>query len=121
MGWLAGFLEGEGSFLWYSTKSRAAKRGERPNERILYPRVQFITTDCDVAMRAAALMGGNTVSHRPHPVPRHKDQYRHKLSGQRALDLMRLLLPHTGERRSADIQSILSNTDPGRTSRKERG
>jgi hypothetical protein len=72
-----------------------------------YPRIQFVTTDEDVAMRAARLLG-NKVHSRNHRNPTYKRLHLGRVTGVRAVKLMQELLPHMGERRSAKIREILA-------------
>jgi len=89
--WVAGLLEGEGCFSW-------GKDG---------PRIQLTMTDRDVVERFWNHIGG-AGSMRPwkRPAPQ-KTQYRFHLCGRNAVALMRVILPHMGERRSAKIRLLL--------------
>ncbi len=97
--WLAGLLEGEGSFDLH--------RGR-------YPRIRLGMTDRDVVGRAATLMGaGIRLSLRRAPLT---STWHTEISGVRATELLRLLLPHMGARRSGKIAAILAEvtaTAPG--------
>jgi hypothetical protein len=87
--WLAGLLEGEGTFDLHRGK---------------YPRIRVGMTDRDVVGRAATLMGSRirmTIS------KVHKTTFHAEVSGDRAADIMRALLPHMGARRSSKIGDIL--------------
>lgn len=89
--WLAGLLEGEGTF--------DAHRGR-------YPRIRLGMTDRDVVGRAASLMGSGvrlTLRRAPFAPTWHTE-----ISGPRAEGIMRELLPHMGSRRSARIAEVLS-------------
>lgn len=92
LAWLAGLLEGEGCFSFR-------------NDRNL-PVVEVKMTDLDVVNRVAMLMG-RTVT----PIPAKQDgwlpQYRARIQGDPARDLMRALLPHMGQRRAARIEELL--------------
>lgn len=89
--WLAGLLEGEGAF--------DAQRGK-------YARIRLAMTDRDVVQRAATLMGtSNRLSLHPAPA---KPTWHAEVQGARAVDLMRLLLPFMGARRSAKIAEVLA-------------
>lgn len=90
--WLAGLLEGEGTFDTHKQR---------------YPRIRVGMTDRDVVGRAATLMGSSirmTLS-----AQGHKPMFHSELSGARAADLMRLLIPHMGSRRSSKIGQILGD------------
>lgn len=87
--WLAGLLEGEGTFDLHRGK---------------YPRIRVGMTDRDVVGRAATLMGSRirmTIS------KVHKTTFHAEVSGERAADIMVALLPHMGARRSSKIGEIL--------------
>lgn len=98
-GWLVGFLEGEGCFL---AGPPSAPRSTR---------VVAVTTDKDVAERAAALMG--TVARaRPTRQPHHKLQYVIQRSGRPAREIMRALHPNMSRRRQAAIARALAAYTP---------
>jgi hypothetical protein len=88
--WLAGLLEGEGTF--------DAHRGK-------YPRIRLAMTDRDVVGRAASLMG-TTLRLSLHPAPV-KATWHSEVSGPRAAEIMREILPHMGARRSGKIAEVL--------------
>lgn len=88
--WLAGLLEGEGSF--------DAHRGK-------YPRVRLAMTDRDVVSRAAALMD-TQVRLSLHPAPA-QPTWHAEISGERAAAIMREILPFMGTRRSGKIATVL--------------
>lgn len=88
--WLAGLLEGEGTFDLHKAR---------------YPRIRLGMADRDVVGRAATLIGASirmTLS-----TQEHKPMFHTELSGARAAELMALLLPHMGARRSSKIGEIL--------------
>lgn len=96
--WVAGLLEGEGSFL--------ASPPSDPNT----PRVQMWSTDEDVIQRLSKMWqlsyatyerGGNA-----------KIAYFIMLRGKRAVDLMMLLKPLMGIRRQQQIDTALAGYDP---------
>ena len=98
LAWLAGLLEGEGSFLLHN--------GKTPS-----PRVSVGMTDEDVIAKAAVLMGATYrpwLSKRDKALGR-KMVYRTAISGHRAVDLMRRILPMMGLRRAAKIRELLAN------------
>lgn len=89
--WLAGLLEGEGTFDLH--------RGR-------YPRVRVGMTDRDVVGRAATLFGSSirlTLKTAPH-----KPTWHAEIQGEKAAQVMRAVLPFMGARRSAKIAEILS-------------
>lgn len=92
--WLAGLLEGEGSFGWAPTK----------NGKL--PLIQLMMTDWDVVRKAATLMGIVTVGAKSRP-PR-KDIYRARVQGAKAIDIMLEIRPLMGNRRGARIDEIVT-------------
>lgn len=99
--WLAGVLEGEGSFLVYWAKSRSGGRSP-------YPRVQINMTDRDVVARVALLMGGNSVQVHRVGDERLKRAWSTKVTGKRALEVMRTVRPWMGDRRGSKIDELLT-------------
>lgn len=99
--WLAGLLEGEGSFLF-----PAPSEGNTP-------RIALQMTDEDVVRRAATLMGVETVSRTDRKPGIWKPCFHANLKGKRARALMERLLPHMGARRSQRIKEILAMKPPG--------
>ncbi len=90
--WLAGLLEGEGSF--------DLQRGK-------YPRVRLAMTDRDVVGRAATLFGSSirlTLKAWPEKPIWHAEK-----QGRDAAEIMRAILPFMGARRSQKIAEILSS------------
>jgi hypothetical protein len=92
--WLAGLLEGEGSFM----------RGhpDRPN----LPVISLTMTDEDVIARAASVMGVNYCEYDRKPGV-WKVMYVIQFKGKRACEIMELLRPHMGARRRGQIDSAL--------------
>lgn len=97
--WLAGFLEGEGSFCKGTPSS--------PNS----PYVCFSTTDKDVAEKACALFGNNCHNGRVknHDVKGWKTPWIGRLKGSKAVDLMKRLRPLLGERRKKQVDRAVSS------------
>lgn len=90
--WLAGLLEGEGTFDLHRGK---------------YARVRVGMSDRDVIGRAATLMGAKVrLSLKPPP---QKAMWHAEMSGPRALALMWELLPLMGARRSAKIAEVIGH------------
>lgn len=89
--WLAGLLEGEGTF--------DSHRGK-------YPRIRLAMTDRDIVGRAASLMD-STIRLSLHQAPA-KPTWHTELSGEKAAAIMRLILPHMGARRSGKIAQVLA-------------
>jgi hypothetical protein len=97
--WLAGLLEGEGSFL--------TGPPSRPN----MPVIAIQMTDQDVIERVAALFG-----RKAHAATRREEHWRQswmlRLSGHRAVEWMLVLRPLMGSRRKAQIDRALSCYSP---------
>lgn len=90
--WLAGLLEGEGSFDLHHGR---------------YPRVRLAMTDRDIVERAASLMGTSCrVTLRAAP---YQALWNANVHGEKAASLMRRLLPYMGSRRSGRIAQILGH------------
>lgn len=86
--WLAGLLDGEGCF--------DAPRGN--------PRIRVKMSDLDVVLRAADVMGAST--HHEAARPGHKPLLVAQLTGERAVGVMRAVLPWLGSRRSAKVTDL---------------
>lgn len=99
--WLAGLLEGEGSFLSVPTRQGA--------HRYKTPRIQLCMTDRDVVERAARILNapvhGPYADHRPNCKPRHQLC----VGNRRAASWMMTLYCLLGERRQAAIRSALTD------------
>lgn len=92
--WLAGILEGEGTF--------DAHRGK-------YARIRVGMNDRDVVGRVASLMdtGLRLALHKAPAKP----SWHSEVSGPRAAAIMREVLPFMGARRSAKIAEVLAITE----------
>lgn len=94
--WLAGMLEGEGSFC------------QQPNRK--FPRISFVSTDFDVALRVATLLncnvGGRGDKNRP---GHHKPVYLVQVAGREAIGWMMTLYRLMGQRRRAKIRELLQD------------
>jgi hypothetical protein len=99
--WLAGFLEGEGSFV---LKETARVKSETPRIEVT---ICVTSTDEDVLRKAALIMGSNTRSRKPRGISK-KLQWETALTGERAIAIMRRILPDMGQRRSGKILKLLS-------------
>lgn len=88
--WLAGLLEGEGTFDLHKGR---------------YPRIRLAMTDRDTVGRAATLMDAK-IRLSLHPLP-YKATWHTEISGERAAEIMREVLPFMGARRSQKIAEIL--------------
>jgi hypothetical protein len=98
--WLAGLLEGEGSF--------STSRNTVGGKVYLYPKIVVSMTDIDIIDRVSILFKTSTykipeTSLRAEKLP----QYRATLTGSRAASLMKKLLPLMGIRRASRIKEVL--------------
>ncbi|MFD4428405.1 hypothetical protein, partial [Nocardia sp. NPDC058497] len=97
--WLAGLLEGEGSFAMI--RSRVGGKVYR------YPHIIVNMTDRDVIARVAGLFGGSV-----YDVPRYiegrKLAYRAQITGSGAAQWMKDLYPWLGKRRRSRIDEVLA-------------
>ncbi len=106
LGWLAGILEGEGSFM------------AGPPSSLNSTTLVMATTDFDVAARAAALLGTRPVIRCKPRQAHHKQAYQVCITGARARAWMYKLRPLMGTRRQAQIDRAIQSFDPGRRYRK---
>lgn len=92
--WLAGLLEGEGSFF--------IRKGS--------PKIALQMTDRDVVARAATIMGTkiNQCVSRPKGKPTYKPVYSMAVFGQRAVSWMMIVFRFMGERRQAKIAEVMA-------------
>jgi hypothetical protein len=92
--WLAGLLEGEGSFMI---------RGGSP-------RLVLQSTDLDVVQRAARLFGckvPETADYKPKGKATYKPVYGARIFGMRALGWMMTLYSLLGQRRRAQVRTVI--------------
>jgi len=105
--WLAGLLEGEGSFM--------AGPPSAPNQ----PRITVAMTDEDIIARVAEMLGVSVI-----PIkagnPQHKQVFAARKVGAGAVEWMCTLRPHMGIRRRAQIDKALDSYDPGKRRRQRR-
>jgi hypothetical protein len=96
--WLAGLLEGEGSFT----------RGRQGNgNRRYYPMINLKMTDEDIIRRVAEIWGGRAVF-KYHPKDKNKQvTYQTQITGKRALGWMMLLWTLLGQRRRERISGLI--------------
>lgn len=106
--WLAGLLEGEGSFLVWDRKT------DGRTVRLDVVRVQMCSTDLDVLERVVEVTGLS----RPRPIKAHPDKLGTKpiwqWSIQRKAEVRALterLLPWLGTRRTEQAQAVLAATE----------
>ncbi len=95
--WLAGILEGEGSFMM--------SRNHVGGKLYLYPKITVCMTDKDIIKRVADLLGVGV--YEVPKVPGRKAAYRTSLSGTKAALVMQQLKPIMGHRRAGKIDEIL--------------
>lgn len=103
--WLAGLLEGEGSFCWARHPSYVTKN----NVKGQYATVQVCSTDRDIIADAARLMGTNVMGPYSYPQRRkatYKPVYVTNRRGKKALVLAARLYPYMGKRRKEQIQAL---------------
>jgi len=94
--WLAGYLEGEGSFC----------KGVPSQPRL--PRIEFSTTDLDMAKRVSGLF--KTTVCGPYRNPKStKDFYRGMLTGKRAAILMIIMYPYMSQRRQHQMNAAIAS------------
>ena len=106
LAWLAGLLEGEGSFQTYSRVTKHVKKdGTLGVYRSSYPRIQVQMTDKDVVEKVAALF--NRACCGPYKREGAKDVYAAQVNGKDALALMQQLLPLMGKRRSLKMREVI--------------
>lgn len=106
--WLAGLLEGEGSFL----------RG--PPSAPTTPVVKVQMTDRDIIERVAVLFGVGYVNESVKKEAHWKTSYQTMLRGSRAVTLMQLLRPFMGVRRQQQIDVAIASYKTDTTSRNRR-
>lgn len=95
LGWLAGLLEGEGSFKWKKRPGREAQ-----------PQISIQMCDEDVIRRLAAVW--NSAVARREPKHSHwSPSWETSIGGRKAFLVMRAVLPIMGERRAAKIREIM--------------
>lgn len=100
--WLAGLLEGEGSF-----------GTQRMGSGNLTAHVMLKMTDYDVVAKASAIMGGMAVIPQKRAQPHHKQAWRVTLKGRSAVAVMREIYPLMGERRQARLREIFAFVESG--------
>jgi len=100
LGWIAGFLEGEGTFGRYKTNGKHA-----------YARVVCGSSDLDQIERLQTLLGGVGTIHKTkvrEGREHHKPFWNWQLSaGKQAEGVMRLVYPHMSPRRQGQIDDAL--------------
>src|SRR3990172_3611747 len=106
--WLAGFLEGEGSFC--ITRSTTPPRKFPHSDRKYRDYVNYVlhvcSTDEDVIARAAKILGAKYIKN-PTKTKGQKDFFRCHISGPYAISWMIQLRSHMGNRRRAQIDTCI--------------
>lgn len=97
LAWLAGLLEGEGSF------------SKAPPSESNRPRISIQMTDEDVIKRVATIFGVAYIYPRRFTDDNWKQSFQVVLRGKKAIELMRRLRPHMGERRTKRIDEVISS------------
>lgn len=104
LAWLAGLLEGEGSFLLHKQTSKWRDR----LYHYRYPRVTLQMTDEDIVNRAHQTAGLGNVCGPFYPKGGRKATWVwHVTTGSDAYALMVALYPWLGVRRKADISAVI--------------
>lgn len=98
LAWLAGLLEGEGSFMM--------GRNTVGGKVYFYPKIVVTMTDKDIIDRVSDLFGVTTYK-LPDASYMKKQQWRSQVSGYKAAVLMEALIPFMGFRRTEKIKEIL--------------
>lgn len=100
LAWLAGFLEGEGSFIFHT----------KPNKGYITKQfiVQAVSVDEDVVRHAASLCAARVSGPYRYGAEHHQPYYRMMLARRyEVLNLLHSLRPLMGQRRRAQIDSML--------------
>jgi hypothetical protein len=100
IGWLAGLLEGEGSFLKGAPSS--------PNGI----KVSIQMTDEDIIKKVADIFNLKYWTSKDNRNPAWKRLYVLNIKGKTAFELMKLLKPYMGQRRQGQIQRAMDSYDP---------
>lgn len=112
--WLAGFLEGEASFMFGKRERNKFKK------QASWIRISVSSTDEDVIRKAALLMDSKVNGPRaPRSGLGKKPSWETVLGGWRAEDILKAILPYMGLRRSEKIKAALLHWE-NRTNHKYR-
>lgn len=99
--WLAGWIEGEGSFGWFYTPTQTRK--------YKYPMIKGGSVDEDVIAKIAILCDVSYYKEKLYSKLAKQPMFRFRIRGRKAATLMRLIYPYMGKRRKAKIDIILDN------------
>ena len=105
--WLAGFFDGDGCFTWTSKASGQFRRR--------YPKAQVGGTDKRVIQRAADIMGSKVYVCKQTGVGT-KTMYEAMVQGQKAIDLMSMILPLMDSEKADRGRAILEEIADGEIS-----
>jgi hypothetical protein len=95
--WLAALIDGEGCI-----------QCSRQNKSIYrHASVLINMTDRDTIYRARAIAGHGDIQHRVSKIPGHKPQWRWRVSGKPAVDLLQKTMPLLSRRRAAKAREVL--------------
>jgi hypothetical protein len=103
LNWLAGYLEGEATFIFTKAKPK------QPS----WPRITVASIDRDVIDRAASLMKPKKVRKRFKTGLGKREQYEFVINSSRAVGWMMTLYSFMGERRKAQIRRALDKWREG--------
>ena len=103
LGWVCGFLEGEGSFGAYQTNKNSSKK---------YQRIQAGSTDRENLVRLKTLLGGTICEMKPREGrENNKTMYLWAISAhEQAKGTMKLLREHMTPRRQLQIDKALAGS-----------
>ncbi len=100
--WLAGFLEGEGSFSLEHHKSNGSYYYD-------YPAIAVQSTDYDVLERAAKLMDAPGIWNAKKANVNCKPCWQIRVRNDKAITIMNQILPYMGARRAGKIREVLGH------------
>lgn len=107
--WLAGLMEGEGSFMTINHRGKLHREVYPAKYRIYkYPRVALAMIDEDIITRVSKLFNQKYTKVTPKQTLKNglpkKEVFHFALTGKRAYELMLLLYPYMGTRRKEQIK-----------------
>ena len=109
--WFVGIFEGEGSITVDKSKGGAG------------PTLQIRMTDEDVIQKVAHICNANYDTYQPTKRgvtgELYKTQYRVRISGRKAIEMMELIQPYLSKRRKEQYQVIKENYHPKKTYKTE--
>lgn len=110
-GYLAGLLEGEGSFFVWRLKRKSGRKGLGADYMYVRPRISLTSTDRDVVYRLYDMTGGmGCVSKVKKPATyTGKPQWVWAVTADDAIEIMLTVRDLMGSRRQAKIDEVLSS------------